>query len=89
MRDVVPLTIVLIFSSCLVNCIDISGNCPLADDDVKPPFDIRPSLTLPLSSLSSGKLPWQALIKIDVNGQPWMCGGSLISAKKVLTAGHG
>ena len=43
----------------------------------------------PLATLSSGKLPWQALIEIDVNGEPWTCGGSLISANKVLTAGQG
>ncbi|KAH8381281.1 hypothetical protein KR093_001716, partial [Drosophila rubida] len=36
----------------------------------------------------AGEFPWMALLKYDTEGRPFLCGGSLISDRFVLTAAH-
>lgn len=40
------------------------------------------------SDASPGQLPWQVAVEITTSSGKSLCGGSLISATHVLTAGH-
>merc|ERR1711936_709089 len=85
MRDVVGLTIVIIFNAG-VDCINISDNCPPANVKYS---NLQPRI-IGGQGARSGDFPWQAALFVidDWGNELFKCGGSLISVNKVLTAAH-